>query len=97
MAPVRGDRGLIYLLAFIAGHRAIMFAGRPGWLMYEGTVGSLLVAAATQALPAPAVFRSTCHQLYSARTSGLLRLAFYSWLLVALGLLRAPTDGRSTF
>lgn len=89
--------GLIYLLALIAGQWAITLAGRPAWLLYEGLAGTLLVLAAARALPVTAFFQSPFRQPYSGRTSGVLRLAYYTWLLVALGLLRAATDGRSTF
>jgi fatty acid desaturase len=89
--------GLFYLLAFIAGQWAITLAGRPDWLVYEGTMGTLLVMATARALPRTAFFRSPLRQAYSDRASGVLRLTYYSWFLVALGLLRAATDGRSSF
>src|SRR6516162_8954192 len=85
--------GLIYLLVFIAGQWAITLAGRPEWLVYEGVLGTLFVVATARALPGTAFFRSPFRQPYSGRTSGVLRLAYYSWFLVALGLLRAATDG----
>jgi fatty acid desaturase len=89
--------GLIYLLAFIAGQWALTMTGHPHWLVYEGLIGTLLVAAAARALPASVFFRSPFRQPYSERTSGVLRLTCYSWFLVALGLLRAATAGRSSF
>jgi fatty acid desaturase len=89
--------GLIYLLAFIVGQWAITLASRPAWLIGEGAVGTLLVLAAARALPGSSFFRSPFRQPYSDRTAGVLRLAYFSWFLVALGLLRAATDGRSSF
>lgn len=89
--------GLIYLLAFIVGQWAITMAGRPDWLVFEGVVGTFVVAAAARALPDSAFFRSPLRQPYSGRTAGVLRLSYYSWFLVALGLLRAATAGRSSF
>lgn len=89
--------GLIYLLAFIAGQWAITVAGRPDWLVYEGIAGTLLVVAASRLLPKSAFFQSPFRQPYSGRTSGVLRLTYYSWFLVALGVLRAATAGRSSF
>ena len=89
--------GLFYLLAFIAGQWAITLAGRPHWLVYEGILGTLLVAATARVLPRTAFFSSPFRQAYSDRTSGVLRLVYFSWFLVALGLLRAATDGRSSF
>jgi fatty acid desaturase len=65
--------------------------------VYEGIAGTFLVVAAARVLPRTAFFRSPFRQAYSDRTSGVLRLAYYSWFLVALGLLRAATDARSSF
>jgi fatty acid desaturase len=89
--------GLIYLLAFIAGQWMITLWGRPEWLIYEGIAGTLVVLAAAWTLPGSAFFQSPFRQPYSGRTSGVLRLAYFSWFLVALGLLRVATDGRSSF
>jgi fatty acid desaturase len=89
--------GLIYLLIFIAGQWALTLGGRPDWLVYEGMVGTLVVLVGARALPGAAFFRSPFRQPYSARTAGVLRLTYYSWFLVALGLLRAATAGRSSF
>jgi fatty acid desaturase len=89
--------GLVYLLVFIAGQWAITLAGRPDFLVYEGIFGTLLVMATARALSATAFFRSPFREAYSDRTAGVLRLAYFSWFLVALGLLRAGTDGRSSF
>jgi fatty acid desaturase len=89
--------GLVYLLAFIAGQWAITLAGQPHYLMYEGIAGTVVVVATAWVLPAAAFFQSPFRQPYSGRTSGVLRLVYYSWFLVALGLLRVATDGRSSF
>jgi fatty acid desaturase len=89
--------GVIYLVTFIAGQWAITLSGRPDYLLYEGIFGTILVAAVGWALPGPAFFQSPFRQPYSSRISGTLRLVYYSWFLVALGLLRAATDGRSSF
>lgn len=89
--------GFVYLVAFIVGQWAVTMAGRPAWLIYEGIVGTLLLVAASRLLPESAFFRSPLRQPYSARTSGVLRLAYFSWFLVALGLLRTATAGRSSF
>jgi fatty acid desaturase len=88
--------GLAYLAAVIAVQWSITSAGRPGWLVYEGVVGTLTVVALAAALPARAFFPSPFRQVYSARSAGALRLICYTWLLVALGLLRVATGGRST-
>jgi fatty acid desaturase len=89
--------GLVYLLAFIAGQWALTTAGRPDLLLHEGVVGTVLVLAVARALPGSAFFRSPFRQPYSGRASGVLRLTYYTWFIAAIGLLRAATDGRSTF
>ena len=89
--------GLIYVLALIAGQWVLTSAGRPDYLVYEGIAGTCLLVAVSWMLPRTAFFQSPFRQPYSSRTSGVLRLAYYSWFLVALGLLRAVTEGRSSF
>jgi hypothetical protein len=88
--------GLAYVVAYVAGQWAITSAGRPIWLVYEGIVGTLGLLAAGAALPERAFYPSPFRQPYSSRFAGVLRLAYYTWFLVALGLLRAATAGRST-
>jgi fatty acid desaturase len=88
--------GLAYVAAFIAVQWAITSAGRPGWLVYEGVIGTLTVLGVAAALPGRAFFPNPFRQAYSARTAGALRLSYYTWFLVALGLLRAASGGRST-
>jgi fatty acid desaturase len=89
--------GVIYLLAFATGQWCITSAGRPEFLVFEGLAGTCVLVASAWLLPRTAFFESPFRQPYSGRVSGVLRLTFYSWLIVAMGLIHATTDGRSTF
>jgi fatty acid desaturase len=89
--------GLIYLLGFVALQWTFTTLGRPDLLFLEGWGGTLLVLSGAWALPGWAFFRSPFRQPYSGRTSGVLRLVCYTWLIVGLGLLRVATGGQSTF
>src|SRR5262249_1686947 len=89
--------GLIYLLGFVVMQWALTTLGRPGLVVFQGLGGSLLILAAACVLPASAFFQSPFHQPYSGRTSGVLRLLVYTWVFVAVGLVRVATAGASTF
>jgi fatty acid desaturase len=89
--------GLMYLVGFVACQWGLTTLGRPELLVWEGICGTLLVVVVASVLPGWAFFQSPFRQPYSGRTSGVLRLACYSWFIVALGFLRAVTAGRSTF
>jgi fatty acid desaturase len=89
--------GLAYLVGFVVLQWVFTTRGRPELLPIEGLGGTLVVLAVASALPEWAFFRSPFRQPYSSRASGVLRLVTYSWFIVALGLLRAATGGRSTF
>jgi fatty acid desaturase len=89
--------GLLYVIADIAGQWGITTAGLPArWLVHEGLMGTLLILVVGALLPERAYFPTPFRQPYSPRVSGGLRLLYYTWLLVALGLLRVATGGRST-
>jgi fatty acid desaturase len=89
--------GLTYLLGFIVLQRTLMALEHPDLLLLAGLGGTLLVVAGAWALPDRAFFQSPFRQAYSGRTSGVLRLVYYSWFIVGLGLLRGATGGRSSF
>jgi fatty acid desaturase len=61
-----------------------------------GAIGTLLVVAVGRLLPDRAYFPSPFRQPLSGRLAGSLRLIYYTWALVVLGLLDAATAGRST-
>lgn len=90
--------GLIYLAASIAVQWTLtLVLKRPDWLVYQGILGTLLVACVAYALPDRAFFPSPLRQPYSSRFSGVLRLSYFTWFLVALGLLRGVTGNQSSF
>jgi fatty acid desaturase len=95
--PRRGATlGLAYLGAYLVCLSAIIAVGHPGGLIYLGVAGTLLVLAVGQMLPDNAYFPSPLRQPFSVRFAGELRLAYYTWLLVALGFIHAATLGMST-
>jgi fatty acid desaturase len=55
-----------------------------------------LVGAVAAALPDRAMFRSPFREAYSSRTAAVLRMGYFTLLLVILGYLRVATGGRST-
>jgi fatty acid desaturase len=85
-----------YLGAYLVCLSAIIAVGHPGGLIYLGVAGTLLVLAVGQMLPDNAYFPSPLRQPFSVRFAGELRLAYYTWLLVALGFIHAATLGMST-
>jgi fatty acid desaturase len=89
--------GLAYLVGFVVLQWTLTTLSRPDLLPVAGLGGTLLVLAAGWALPGWVFFQSPFRQPYSGRTSGVMRLVYYSWFIVGLGLLRAVTDGRSSF
>jgi fatty acid desaturase len=88
--------GLIYIVAYIAGQWWITSSGRPGLLVVEGLIGTTLLITACALLPDRAYFPTPLRQPYSPRVAGAVRLTYYTWFLVVLGLLRVATAGRSS-
>lgn len=88
--------GLLYLVGFVVAQWLITSLGRPIWLVWEALIGMGLVAAVTLALPARALFRPPFRQVYSPGFAGVLRLCYYTLVLMVLGLLRGATGGWST-
>jgi fatty acid desaturase len=89
--------GLAFLFGCIVLQWTFTTLGRPELLLLEGLVGTLVVLAGAWVLPGRAFFQSPFRQPYSGRTSGVLRLVYFLWFLVVLGLLRVATGGRSSF
>jgi fatty acid desaturase len=95
--PRRGATlGLTYLGAYLASQWTIIAAGHPRELIYLGVTGTLVVLAVGQILPDRAYFPSPLRQPFAGRFAGELRLVYYTWLLVALGVIHAATAGTST-
>ena len=69
---------------------------QPSWTLPAGLIGVTLAAATIYCLPAWAVFRSPLRSVYSTRFASVLRLGFYTLLLVMLAHLRWATGGIST-
>jgi len=87
--------GIGYGFGFNALQRVLTSTGRADLLGPAGLVGIAAVAIVTALLPARAVFRSPSRQPYSPRVAGVLRLAFFTLLMVGLGHLRVATGGKS--
>src|SRR5262249_50138578 len=89
--------GVFYLLAFLPLLWIFIGLCRPAFLILEGGAGTVLILAFAGLSPERVFFRSPLRQPYSGRTSGILRLIYYTWILVALGLMRLATGGGSAF
>jgi fatty acid desaturase len=87
--------GLGYAFGFNALLWRLTSTGRVGWMVPAGLVGVALVALVTYRLPASAVFRSPFRQPYSPRLGGVMRLAYYTALMIGLAYVRHVTGGRS--
>jgi fatty acid desaturase len=88
--------GLLYVILYLAAHGLITAAGHSGSLVVLGAVGTLLVVGTGRLLPHRAYFPSPFRQPFSCRFAGSLRLIYYTWVLVILGMLDAATAGSST-
>jgi fatty acid desaturase len=88
--------GAAYLLLILAGQHTLTRVNHADWLVPFGLIGVALAGMVSYLLPDRWVFRSPFRQAYSARFAGMMRLAFYTGLLVLLGLARSATDGRSS-
>lgn len=87
--------GIGYIAGFSVVLRSLTGADRPLWLAPAGLLGILLLVAVIRTLPDWAVFQSPFRQAYSARTAGILRMSYYTVLLVVLAYVRWATGGRS--
>ena len=87
--------GLAYAFGFNALTWRLTLTGRSAWVIPAAAIGMAIVAVVTWALPAWAVFQSPFRQPYSTRLAGVIRLGFYTVLLVGLSHLRVATGGRS--
>src|SRR5262249_21566889 len=87
--------GIAYIAGLSTLLRFLTRADLPVWLAPVGTLGILLVASVTYALPEWAVFQSPFRQAYSPRFASVLRMSYYTILLVVLAHVRWATGGRS--
>jgi fatty acid desaturase len=81
--------GLSFVLRYLTG------ADRVGLLVPAGLSGIAVLAGVIRFLPDSAIYRSPLRQVYSTRFASLLRMSYYTILLVALAHLRWSTGGRS--
>ncbi len=81
--------GLISTMRYLSGH------GLVALLVPAGLGGIGLLALVIHVLPDWALYRSPLRQVYSTRMAGLLRMSYYTVLLVGLAHVRWYTDGRS--
>jgi fatty acid desaturase len=88
--------GLVYGSLFLAALRLISATDRSGSLVFLGILGTLLVVGTGRLLPDRIYFPSPLRQPFTCRFAGSVRLIFYTWSLVLLGVLDAATAGRST-
>ncbi len=86
-------------IAYIAGLnwvlRYLIGTDRAFLLVPAGLAGIALLAIVIHALPEWATYRSPLRQAYSTRVASLLRMSYYTLLLVGLAHLRWTTGGRS--
>jgi len=87
--------GIGYIAGFSMVLRYLTRADRPLWLAPAGLLGILLLVVTIRSLPEWAVFQSPFRQAYSPRTAGVLRMSYYTILLVVLAYFRWATGGRS--
>jgi fatty acid desaturase len=88
--------GLAYAGALVMGYSVIAATGHRDWLVGLGMIGTLLVLTGGQLLPNEAYFPSPFRQPFSGRFAGTMRLIYYTWLLVMLGLLDGAMAGKGT-
>ncbi len=88
--------GAAYLLLVLVGQHTLTRVGRADLLVPFGLTGVALVALVSFLLPDRWIFRSPFRQPYSGRFAGVVRMAYFTALLVAMGLARWATDGRSS-
>ena len=88
--------GLVYLFSINAVFWFLTLMKQPNWLVPAGLIGIALATVTIDRLPEWAVFRSPIRSVYSARVASVLRLGYYTVLLVILAHLRWASGGVST-
>ena len=81
--------GLLFVLRYLTAHDRVML------LVPAGLAGIGLLAGVIHFLPDWAMYRSPLRQVYSTRFASVLRMSYYTVVLVALTHLRWHTGGRS--
>jgi fatty acid desaturase len=87
--------GIGYIAALSVVLRLVTRADLPIWLFPVGLVGITILATVTYSLPGWAVFQSPFRNAYSPRFASVLRMSYYTILLIVLAYIRWATGGRS--
>ncbi len=87
--------GIGYLLAMSALFRVMNQMGLSGWMIPTAIVGCGLSALIAWRMPARFLFQSPFRQALSVRLTSVLRLSYYTLILVGLAQVRWYTEGRS--
>ncbi len=88
--------GIAYLVGFVLLQNVLTRAGLAPWLIPAGVVGMGIVGVAVYSLPDRLMFRAPLRQPFSPKAASVLRLGYYTGVLVLLGLIRDFTGGKST-
>ena len=87
--------GMLYAAGLFFILKALTDRNCPQWLVPAGLLGIALLAIVIRALPDWAIFRSPFRQAYSPRVAGLVRMTYYTAVLVTLAYIRWATGGKS--
>jgi fatty acid desaturase len=87
--------GMTYIAGLGLLLQCITRANLPLFLVPVGLTGILILMAVTYALPGWAIFQSPFRQAYSPRLASVLRMSYYTVVLVTLAHFRWATGGRS--
>lgn len=87
--------GFVYLAIFAGLQNYFTRVGLTSWLIPAGLIGGAVATLGVVAIPDRWIFRSPLRQPFSPRVVSILRLNFYTFGLVVLGLIREWTGGRS--
>jgi fatty acid desaturase len=87
--------GLVYLFSINAVFWFLTWLKQPSWLVPVGLMGIVLASVTIHRLPDWAVFRSPVRSVYSTRVASVLRLGYYTLVLLILAHLRWASGGVS--
>jgi fatty acid desaturase len=87
--------GIAYIAGLSFALRYLTRTDQVGLLLPAGVLGIVLLAAVIRLLPDWAIYQSPFRQVYSTRFASMLRMSYYTILLVALAHVRWSTGGRS--
>ena len=87
--------GLAYLVMLGLIFRYLTATGGTNWIVPTGLAGMILAGCTTYALPGWAVFSSPFRQAYSCRFAGVVRLCYFSLLLMVIAAIRSSFTGYS--